>query len=71
MKYIADIDGIYSADPRIITKAKLLKNISYDEMLEAATAGAKVLHNRSVNIGKKNNVPITVKNSQKDTEVVL
>ncbi len=64
----SDIDGIYSADPRIITKAKLLKNISYDEMLEAATAGAKVLHNRSVNIGKKNNVPITVKNSQKDTE---
>ena len=63
----SDIDGIYSADPRIITKAKLLKNISYDEMLEAATAGAKVLHNRSVNIGKKNNVPITVKNSQKDT----
>ena len=64
----SDIDGIYSTDPRIITKAKLLKNISYDEMLEAATAGAKVLHNRSVNIGKKNNVPITVKNSQKDTE---
>lgn len=64
----SDIDGIYSADPRIITKAKLLKNISYDEMLEAATAGAKVLHNRSVNIGKKNNVSITVKNSQKDTE---
>ena len=64
----SDIDGLYSADPRIITKAKLLKNISYDEMLEAATAGAKVLHNRSVNIGKKNNVPITVKNSQKDTE---
>lgn len=64
----SDIDGIYSADPRIITKAKLLKNISYDEMLEAATAGAKVLHNRSVNIEKKNNVPITVKNSQKDTE---
>lgn len=60
----SDIDGIFSADPRIIPKAKLLKNISYEEMLEAASAGAKVLHNRSVNIGKKNNIPIHVKNSQ-------
>lgn len=64
----SDIDGIYSADPRIIPKAKLLKNISYNEMLEAATAGAKVLHNRSVNVGKKNKMPIVVKNSQKDTK---
>lgn len=64
----SDIDGIYSADPRIIPKAKLLKNISYNEMLEAATAGAKVLHNRSVNVGKKNNIPIIVKNSQKSTD---
>ncbi len=64
----SDIDGIYSADPRIITKAKLLKNISYNEMLEAATAGAKVLHNRSVNVGKKNKIPIVVKNAQKDTQ---
>ncbi|MEG2348358.1 MAG: aspartate kinase [Clostridia bacterium] len=64
----SDIDGIFSADPRIITKAKLLKKISYDEMLEAATAGAKVLHNRSVNIGKKNNIPIIVKNSFKKSK---
>lgn len=63
----SDIDGIYSADPRIIKKSKLLKNISYDEMLEAASAGAKVLHNRSVIVGKKNNMPIVVKNSQKKT----
>lgn len=63
----SDIDGIYSADPRIIPKAKLLKNISYNEMLEAATAGAKVLHNRSVNVGKKNKMPIVVKNSQRKT----
>ena len=63
----SDIDGIFSADPRIISKAKLLKNISYNEMLEAATAGAKVLHNRSVNVGKKNNMPIIVKNAQKKT----
>ncbi len=64
----SDIDGIYSADPRIIKKSKLLKNISYDEMLEAASAGAKVLHNRSVIVGKKNNMPIVVKNSQKKTK---
>lgn len=64
----SDIDGIYSADPRIISKAKLLKNISYNEMLEAATAGAKVLHNRSVNVGKKNKMPIIVKNSQKQSK---
>lgn len=60
----SDIDGIYSADPKVISSAKLLKKISYSEMLEAASAGAKVLHNRSVNIGKKHNIPIFVKNSQ-------
>lgn len=60
----SDIDGIFSADPRIISKAKLLKNISYEEMLEAASAGAKILHNRSVNIGKKHNIPIHVKNAE-------
>lgn len=61
----SDIDGIYSADPRIIPSAKLLSSISYNEMLEAASAGAKVLHNRSVNVAKKNSMPILVKNSQK------
>lgn len=64
----SDIDGIYSADPRIIPKAKLLKNISYSEMLEAASAGAKVLHNRSVNVGKKNKISIIVKNSQQKSQ---
>lgn len=58
-----DVDGIYTADPRIIKKSKLLKHISYDEMLEAATAGAKVLHNRSVNVAKKHKLKIYVKNS--------
>lgn len=64
----SDIDGIYSADPRIISKAKLLKKISYNEMLEAASAGAKVLHNRSVNVGKKYDMPIYVKNATKDSK---
>lgn len=63
----SDIDGIYSADPRIIPNAKLLENISYNEMLEAASAGAKVLHNRSVNVAKKNNMKVIVKNSQKQS----
>lgn len=62
----SDIDGIFSADPRVIPGAKLLKNISYHEMLEAASAGAKVLHNRSVNVGKKFKMPIFVKNAQKN-----
>lgn len=59
----SDIDGVFSADPKIITRAKLLKKISYNEMLEAASAGAKVLHNRSVHMGKKNDMPIYVKNA--------
>ena len=63
----SDIDGIFSADPRIIDNAKLLENISYNEMLEAASAGAKVLHNRSVNVAKKFNTKIVVKNSQKES----
>jgi len=63
----SDIDGIFSADPRVIKKAKLLEDISYNEMLEAASAGAKVLHNRSVNVGRKNGIPIIVKNAVKKT----
>lgn len=59
----SDIDGIFSADPRIITRAKLIKKVSYNEILEASSAGAKVLHNRSVNMGKKNNMPIIVRNA--------
>ncbi len=57
----SDIDGIYSADPKIIPNSKLLNNISYDEMLEAASAGAKVLHNRSVNMAKQYNLKIVSK----------
>jgi len=58
-----DVDGIYSSDPKVITTAKLLKQVSYDEMIEAATSGAKVLHNRSVSVAKKHNLKIIVKNS--------
>ncbi|MDX5518779.1 MAG: hypothetical protein O7177_04285 [Wolbachia endosymbiont of Andrena agilissima] len=45
-----DIDGIYTADPRIVPKARKLKFISYDEMLEMSSSGAKILHNRSVQL---------------------
>lgn len=57
-----DVDGIFTSDPKVVKKSKLLKRISYNEMLEAATSGARVLHNRSVHVGKKNNIKISVKN---------
>ena len=58
-----DVDGIYTADPRIIKNAKKLKEISYDEMLELATLGAQVLNNRSVEMAKKHNIEIEVLSS--------
>ena len=61
-----DVDGVFSADPNIINSAKLINNISYDEMLEAATAGAKVLHNRSVSLAKKYKLNVNVKNTRGD-----
>lgn len=58
-----DVDGVYTADPRIVKEAKKLKDISYDEMLELASLGANVLHNRSVELAKKYNVDLEVKSS--------
>ncbi|MCL2035079.1 MAG: aspartate kinase [Oscillospiraceae bacterium] len=58
-----DVDGVYTADPRIVMNAQKLKAISYDEMLELATLGAQVLHNRSVEMAKKYNVPLEVLSS--------
>lgn len=63
----SDIDGIYSADPKVIPNSKLLDEISYNEMLEASSAGAKVLHNRSVNLAKEYNIKILAKNTFKNT----
>jgi len=59
-----DVDGVFSTDPNIINSAKLINNISYDEMLEAATAGAKVLHNRSISLAKKYKLNVNVKNTR-------
>ncbi len=58
-----DVEGIYTADPRIVPHAKKMKEITYDEMLELATLGAKVLHNRSVELAKKYGVTLVVRSS--------
>jgi aspartate kinase len=58
-----DVDGVYSADPRICPRAKKLSRISYDEMLELASLGAKVLQIRSVEFAKRYQVPVHVRSS--------
>lgn len=58
-----DVDGVYTADPRIVPNAKKLSTITYDEMLELASLGAQVLHNRSVEMAKKYNVDLEVVSS--------
>ncbi|MBQ9558338.1 MAG: aspartate kinase [Clostridia bacterium] len=68
-----DVDGVYTADPRIVKNARKLDEISFDEMLELATLGAQVLQNRSVEIAKKYNVNLEVLSSltkAKGTKVV-
>lgn len=58
-----DVDGVYTADPRMVEGARKLDEITYDEMLELATLGAQVLHNRSVEMAKKYNVDLEVVSS--------
>ena len=58
-----DVDGIYSADPRIEPKARRLKDISYEEMLELSSLGARVLHPRAAELGMTFNIPIIVASS--------
>lgn len=62
----SDVDGIYSSDPNMITVAKRLDEISFDEMQEVADAGAKVLHNRCIQLGKKFDLKITAKSTFTD-----
>ncbi|MBR1883381.1 MAG: aspartate kinase [Clostridia bacterium] len=66
-----DVDGVLTADPKVIENAKLLENISYSEMLEAASNGAKVLHNRCVSFARKNDLDIAIKNSQTSSRGTL
>lgn len=61
-----DVDGVYTADPRIVKNPRKLDRISYDEMLELASLGAKVLHSRSVEFAKNYNVPVHVRSSFSD-----
>lgn len=58
-----DVDGVYTADPRIVPNARKLDAISYDEMLELVSLGARVLHNRSVELAKKYGVQLVVRSS--------
>lgn len=58
-----DVEGIYTADPRIVLQAKKLKNIAFDEMLELASLGAQVMHTRAIEVAKKFNIPIHVRGS--------
>lgn len=62
-----DVDGIYTADPRVVPNAHKIDRITFDEMLEMAGAGAKVLHLRSVELAAKNHLPIHLRSSFTDT----
>jgi aspartate kinase len=62
-----DVEGVYTADPRLVPEARKLKEVSYEEMLELATYGARVMHNRAVELGWLYNVPILVASSFSDS----
>ena len=63
-----DVEGVYTADPRVVPDAVKLDEISYDEMLELASLGAKVLHSRSVEVAKKYTVKLVVRSSMSEAE---
>ena len=63
-----DVDGVYTTDPRIVPDARKLEEVSFDEMLELASLGANVLHNRSVEMAKKYNVNMCVRSSLNNNE---
>ena len=63
-----DVDGIYTADPRIVPSARRVPHISYEEMLEMAACGAKVLHLRCVEYARREHVPVHVRSSFSDLD---
>ncbi|MEE9281812.1 MAG: aspartate kinase [Myxococcota bacterium] len=63
-----DVDGVFTSDPDVVPGARKLRQVSYDEMLELASLGAKILQTRSVKFGKQFNVPIHVRSSFSDKE---
>ena len=62
-----DVDGVYTTDPRIVPRARKLEQITYEEMLELASVGAKVLQTRSVELAMKQRVRVQVLSSFEDT----
>lgn len=66
-----DVEGVFTSDPRIVSDAKKMERISYDEMLEMASLGTKVLHGRAVEFAKKYNVPLVVRSSFSDSPGTL
>lgn len=58
-----DVDGIYTADPRIVSQAKKIDIITFDEMLELASRGAQIMHTRAIEVAKKFNIPLHVRSS--------
>jgi aspartate kinase len=58
-----DVDGVYTADPRVVPNARKLQEVAYEEMLELASLGSKVMQSRAVEFANKNNVPFEVRNS--------
>ena len=66
-----DVDGVYTTDPRIVSKARKLEKITYEEMLEMASQGAKVLQTRSVEMAMKHSVRVQVRSSFNDAEGTL
>lgn len=63
-----DVDGVYTADPRKVSSAHLIDQISYDEVLELASLGSQVLHPRSIELARRYEVPLMVKSSFKDSK---
>ena len=63
-----DVDGIMTADPRIVSDAALIKEISYNEVFQFADQGAKVIHPRAVEVAMKGNIPLVIKNTLSDCE---
>ncbi len=61
-----DVDGVYTTDPRVLPEARKINQVSYDEMLELASLGAGVMHNRSIEFAKKFGVPVHVRSSFSD-----
>jgi aspartate kinase len=66
-----DVDGVYTTDPRVLPEARRMRRVSYDEMLELASLGAGVMHNRSIEFAKKFHVPIHVRSSFSDVPGTL